>query len=238
MSAQEVSGDVSMTIVEHLEELRDRLIVIVVALAVSTGFSFFYMRDLMVALTNLVGKDFELLGLSPMEQIVAPMKVALIAGIALAMPVIIYEVVRYLLPALTPQEKRYLYMLLPGGTISFMLGLAFAYFAMLPAMLNFLQGFMGGVIKAQWSADKYISFVTTILFWMGLVFELPLVMFFLAKLRIVTARVLIRFWRFWVLIAAVIAAIITPTPDPINMGIVMIPLIALYGLGILLTLIA
>ncbi len=232
MSNQDLSGDVKLTIVEHLEELRDRLIVIVIALVVGTSFSLVFTEQLLRLLIRPLGATP--IAIHPVESFIVYFKVALIAGVAVAMPVILYEIVRFLLPALTPQEKRYLYLLLPGGTLFFIIGLSFAAFVMLPAAIGFLRSFMGDVIRQQWTIENYISFVTTIMFWMGVIFELPLVMFFLAKLGLVSTQMLTRFRRFWILAAAVIAAAVTPTPDPVNMTIVMVPLILLYEVGIFL----
>lgn len=234
MSAQRATGDVEMTIVEHLEELRDRLIVMVVALVVSTGFSAIFTRWLLNVLMRIPGPEFQPVALSPVEPVVVYMKVALIAGVGLAMPVILYEVVRYLLPALTPEEKGYLYMLLPLATVSYLVGVAFAVTLVLPAAMGFLINFLPEVLKL-WSLDKYISFVTTVMFWMGVIFELPVVLFFLTKLGIVNAAMLSRLRRVAIVASAVIAAVVTPTPDPVNMLIVMVPLVLLYELGILLS---
>ena len=232
MSDQDLSGDVKLTIVEHLEELRDRLIVSILALVVGTAFSLIFTERLLQLLIQPLGATP--IAIHPVESFIVYFKVALIAGVAVAMPVILYEIVRFLLPALTPQEKRYLYLLVPGGTLFFIVGLAFATLIMLPAAINFLHGFMGDIVSQQWTIENYISFVTTIMFWMGVIFELPLVMFFLAKLGIVNTEMLTKFRRFWIVAAAVIAAAVTPTPDPVNMTIVMVPLVLLYEVGILL----
>ena len=233
MTTQEMSADAKLTIVEHLEELRDRLIVIAVALVVGTAFSLIFTDALLKVLIKPMGSHVPI-AIHPVEPFIVYFKVALIAGVAIAMPVILYEVARYLLPALTPQEKKYLYLLLPGGTISFAGGLAFAAFIMLPAAIRFLGGFESQIIKQQWTIENYITFVTTIMFWLGIIFELPLVMFFLAKLGIINTKMLAKFFRFWIVIASVIAAVVTPTPDPVNMMIVMVPLVMLYGVGMLL----
>ncbi len=176
MSTQDVSSDVKLTIVEHLEELRDRLIVIAVALLVGTAFSLFFTDSLLEVLIQPM-KDVGIkpLAIHPVEPFVVYFKVALIAGVAIAMPVILYEVVRYLLPALTPKEKQYLYLLLPFGTIFFTGGLVFASFIMLPTAVHFLAGFLRNLVDRGWTMDNYVSFVTTIMFWMGIIFELPLV---------------------------------------------------------------
>ncbi len=232
MSKSSIPPEVRLTIIEHLEELRDRLVVIVIALVVSTAFSLVFTEWLLRVLIKPLGATP--IAIHPVESFIVYFKVALIAGVALSMPVILYEVVRFLLPALTPQEKGYLLFLLPGGTLFFIVGLAFAALIMLPAAIRFLHGFMGDVVVQQWTIENYINFVTTIMFWIGLIFELPLVMFFLAKLGIVNTAMLTKFRRFWIVVAAVIAAVITPTPDPVNMSIVMVPLIVLYEVGILL----
>jgi len=161
-------------------------------------------------------------------------KVALISGVALAMPVLVYQLISFIAPGLTRQEKRYLYLILPGATLSFVAGIAFAYFVMLPTAIPFLKGFLGDIVQPNWFVDKYISFITSLLFWVGLSFETPLLIFFLAKLGIVTPAALSRNRKYAILVIAVLAAVITPTPDPFNMILVMAPLVILYEVGILL----
>jgi len=150
------------------------------------------------------------------------------------MPVIIYQLVLFMLPALKPHERRYLYIIVPGATISFVVGLAFAYFALLPFAVRYLLAFGGDIARAQWTIGEYIGFVTTILLWMGVAFETPLVIFFLAKVGIITPAMLSHYRRYAILAIAVVAAVITPTPDPFNMMIVMVPLFLLYEAGVLL----
>jgi sec-independent protein translocase protein TatC len=137
-------------------------------------------------------------------------------------------------PGLTKQEKRYLYWLVPGATLCFLLGVAFAYFVMLPSAIPFLQGFLSDLITQQWAIGEYLSFVTALLFWVGVSFELPLFVFFLAKLGVINAKMLRSNRKYAFLIIAVVAAIITPTVDPVNMMLVMAPLIILYEVGVIL----
>jgi sec-independent protein translocase protein TatC len=150
------------------------------------------------------------------------------------MPVIVYQVVRYMLPGLLPHEKKYLYFLLPGVFFCFAGGVCFAAFLMLPAAIQFLQGFLSNIVNNQWTLDNYIGFVTRVMFWMGIVFQTPLIMFFLAKLNLVTAKKLSKFRKYAIVLSAVVAAMVTPTTDPVNMMIVMVPLLLLYEIGILL----
>lgn len=222
-----------LTIIEHLEELRGRLMKSAIALTVTTLFSFIFAKQFLQLLVAPMG-DTPPVSSSPTTNIVVFTKVALISGVALAMPVLVYQLISFIAPGLKPQEKRYLYFILPGATLSFVVGVAFAYFVMVPTALPFLKGFLSDVIEPNWFIDRYISFITSILFWVGLSFETPLLIFFLAKLGIVTPAVLSRNRKYAILVIAVLAAIITPTPDPFNMILVMGPLILLYEIGILL----
>jgi sec-independent protein translocase protein TatC len=222
-----------LTIIEHLEELRDRLIKSVIALTVTTLLSFVFAKKFLEILIAPMGETPPV-SATPTTTIVVFTKVALISGVALAMPVLVYQLISFIAPGLTRQEKRYFYFVLPGATISFVAGAAFAYFIMLPTAIPFLKGFLSDIIEPNWFVDKYISFITSLLFWVGLSFETPLLIFFLSKLGIVTPAALSRYRKYAILVIAVLAAVITPTPDPFNMILVMGPLILLYEIGILL----
>lgn len=222
-----------MTLLGHLEELRDRLVRVAIAVGVTTLFSLIFARRALQLLIAPTGQN-QPVALHPTENIIIYFKVALVLGVVLAMPVIVYQAVRYIVPGLTREEQRYLYILIPGATVSFALGVAFAGLVMLPFSIQYLQGFMSDLIKPTYSIDRYISFVTSVLLWVGLSFETPLVIFFLAKMGVVNVEVLSRSRKYALLIVAVLAAVITPTPDPFNMLIVMVPLILLYELGVLL----
>ncbi|HYN89035.1 MAG TPA: twin-arginine translocase subunit TatC, partial [Ardenticatenaceae bacterium] len=161
-------------------------------------------------------------------------RIALVLGLVGAMPVIIYQVIAFLLPALTKREARYLYILVPAATLLFASGVAFGSTVALPAALRWLSGFGTEFAEFQPSLDEYISFITTVLLWLGLGFQTPLVIFFLAKLHIVTYYQLVRNVRWAFLVVTILAAVITPTPDPLNMLIVAIPLMVLYLVGVVL----
>jgi sec-independent protein translocase protein TatC len=161
-------------------------------------------------------------------------RVAMLAGVMLAMPVIVYQFIRFAWPGLEREERKYVAIIVPAATISFIGGVLFTYFLMLPYALRYLITFGGDLAEANWAISEYITFVTTLLFWSGIVFETPLIIFFLARLRLVTPQFLSRNRKFAILIIAVIAAVITPTPDPFNMGLVMLPLLLMYEIGILL----
>ena len=221
------------TIIQHLEELRDRLIKSAIAVAVTTLLSFVFARQFLQLLIVPMGETPPVSS-SPTTNIVVFTKVALISGVALAMPVLVYQLIGFVASGLTRREKRYLYLIVPGATLSFVAGIAFAYFVMLPTAIPFLKGFLGDIVQPNWFVDKYVSFITSLLLGVGLSFETPLLIFFLAKLGIVTPAVLSRNRKYAVLVIAVLSAVITPTPDPFNMILVMMPLIILYEIGILL----
>ncbi|OGO03284.1 MAG: twin arginine-targeting protein translocase TatC [Chloroflexi bacterium RBG_13_54_8] len=167
------------------------------------------------------------------------MKVCMYSGMVLALPFFIYQVVMFVRPALTPKEKGYLYLLMPGVLVFFLAGAAFTYFVFLPPALDFLLDFpLVGGIEPMISIGNYISVVTKLLVVIGLIFELPLLMFFLAKIGIVTHQWLARYWRYAFVGAFIISAVVTPTFDPINQSIVAVPIMLLYALGILFAWIA
>ena len=232
-----MAQDVELSIWEHLTELRGRLFKALIALVVGSGISFAFAERVLRILEAPLGSSIPQT-LYPTETFVVVVRVCLILGLVLAMPVIVYQIVRFALPGLEPQEKRYLYFLIPGVGICFAAGVGFAMFLMLPAAINFLQGFFTSIIENHWSLDNYIGFMTNVMFWMGVVFEMPLIMFFLAKLGLITPKKLSSFRRYAIVLNAVIAAMVTPTPDPVNMAIVMIPLVLLYEVGVILARIA
>ena len=225
-----------MSIMEHLDELRSRLLKSIIALAITTSLSFAVTEKLMAYLIAPAG--IKPVFLRPTEMFVTYFKVALMAGAVLAMPFLVYQLVQYIWPGLQKSERRYVGIVVPGATVSFVAGVAFTYYIALPFALRYLVSFGGNLVEAQWAIGEYISFVTSLLFWSGVVFETPLLMFFLARLGVVTPKFLSSNRRYAIIIIAVVAAVVTPTPDPFNMGVVMVPLLAMYEIGIILAKIA
>ena len=228
---------VAMPLMAHLKELRSRLLWIFATLFVTTAISFVFAKQIFLILMVPLG-DAKLQALRPTETLGNYMKVSLLSGLILAMPVIVYHIGRFVLPGLTKQEKRYLFFLVPGATLCFLTGVAFAYFVMLPASIGFLQTFMADLIEQQWTVGDYLSFVTSLLFWIGVAFELPLFVYFLAKAGIIDAETLSKNRKYALVAIAFLAAVITPTVDPLNMALVMGPLLILYEVGVLLAKIA
>ncbi len=232
-----MANDKELTIFEHLAEFRSRLVVAGIALIVGTAISMVFATQALQILILPLGDQIPQT-IHPTESFIVYFRVALIGGVTISMPVLVYVGGRCILAGLFPEEKKYLYFLLPGATFCFAAGVAFAALVMLPAAINFMQGFMQTIIDNRWTLDNYIAFVTRVLFWIGLVFETPLVMFFLAKLNIITAQKLAKARKFAILGIAVIAAAVTPTPDPVNMMIMMVPLYLLYEVGVILARVA
>ena len=160
---------------------------------------------------------------------------ALMVGGILAIPVITYQALMFIVPGLTERERRYVLYSIPFVTLLFVVGVVFAWALLIPPAIGFFNNFMPELFVAQWTADRYLGFVTALLFWMGVAFETPLIAFVLSILGILTPMILLKQWRIAIVGAAVAAALITPTVDPVNMMLVMGPLIALYALSIVLT---
>ena len=222
-----------MSILDHLGELRDRLIKSVVALLVGTVLSLAFTPRLLEFLIAPMGGK-QPISLKPTESIIIYFKVALVAGAVLAMPVIIYQFLMFILPGLTKDEKKYLRVIVPGASLLFATGVAFATFVMLPFTIKYLQSFLADIIQPTYSIDYYISFVTTLMFWVGVIFETPLIIAFLARLGVISPKMLSSNRKYAIVLIAILAAVITPTPDPVNMALMMVPLVVLFEVGIIL----
>jgi sec-independent protein translocase protein TatC len=225
--------DSRMTLMSHLIELRNRLLWIVGALIIGTLLAMLFVTPIL----NFIIAPLSALGaiptaIGPTDTITVFFKVSFTMGAVFAMPVIVYQIIRFIAPGLYPHEKRNLLLILPGFMILFATGAAFTYFMLLPTAVAFLQSFLGDIIKQEWTIDRYISFVTRIVFWIGVAFEMPLVVAFLARAGLISGPKLLSFWRQAVVIIAVVAAAITPTVDPVNMTLVMAPLIVLYAISV------
>jgi sec-independent protein translocase protein TatC len=224
----------SMSILEHLDELRNRLVHTVIAVFVATAIAFVFIQQIMAALLVLVPSDVMVVTLTPTERFVTYMKVAFVGGAGISMPVIIYEVISYIAPGLRRKEKKIVYLGLPFVVLCFIGGVLFGYYLVVPRALDFLLHFGSTDITAQVQLAEYFGFMSTFLFWLGVVFEMPVFIFFMAKIGVLTVQRLNKWRKYAYLVMIIIAAIITPTPDPVNQMIVAVPMIALYEIGGLL----
>lgn len=225
-----------MTIWGHLKELRKRLFYSVAALIVGVVVGFIFGDQLLEWVARPIGGLENLLSIQVTENISVYFRVTMLAGFIIALPFILIQIMLFISPGLTTKERKWVLWAIPIATLLFLGGAVFAYFVMLPTALPFLVEFPGPDVLPKWK--DYVNFVTNLIFWIGLSFETPLVMYLLAKLGIIDAKGLAKQWRIAIIIIAVIAAVATPTPDPINMAILMAPLFGLYLLGILLAALA
>lgn len=226
-----------LSIFGHLNELRIHLTRAAIALLVTTAFSFLFAKRLLLFLiqpyvNSVPDAVAALQTLRPTEGIETYFRVSLLSGVVLAMPIILFEFWRFIQPALHRHERRYIYIFIPAGLFLFGLGLAFSWFILAPAGVFFLANFMPDIFRAEWTGQEYISFVTRLLLWIGLSFQMPIIIYFVARVGLVTALTLRSQWRVAIVGIAVLAAVITPSIDPVTMLLTMGPLLILYILSI------
>ena len=218
-------------ILSHLKELQQRLIRSVIAVFVATVITFYFTPYIIEILKALAG-DPNLIAIEMTENLSNYMKVSMAGGIVLAMPYLVYHLIMFVSPALTSREKKYVYLILPWITLMFAAGVAFGYYVLIPKAAEFLLSFGAGIATPQIRIGNYISFVTRLLLSLGLVFEMPVITTFLARLGVITPKWLSSKRRIAIVFAFILAAIITPTFDPINQTLVAAPLIILYEMSI------
>ena len=233
--------DRERSVTQHLAELRRRLTISGLATVVGIAVAFVFYKDIIRLLlrpaddlTAATGGEPGLIFVEVTEMVAVTFKISLVAGLVLAFPVILYQVIMFVAPGLTPKERCYLFGFMPGVVAAFVAGVAFGYFVLIPPAIDFLLGWGSDLATPLIRIGNYVNVMVMLLFWMGIVFETPIVMFLLAKLGIVTGRGFARWRRYWVVVAFILGALITPTFDPINQSLVAVPLIVLYEVGILL----
>ncbi|MBV7328879.1 twin-arginine translocase subunit TatC [Chloroflexi bacterium TSY] len=221
-----------MTLMEHLIELRMRLMWISGAVLVGTLVSMIFANAITAYMAGPVyAVGNRLIDITPTGSLIIFFKISFTAGTVIAMPIIVYQTIAYVAPGLYPHEKRAVFISMPGVLLLFLCGAAFAFYIMLPVAVQFLTDFMSSIEK-EWAIDRYYGFVTRVVFWIGVAFEMPLILSILARIGLVSGIQLAKFWRQAIVINAILAAIITPTIDPVNMAIVMAPLLVLYALSV------
>jgi sec-independent protein translocase protein TatC len=228
--------DVRQSLWDHIEDLRKHLLRSLVALAVAVGISFIFTQRLIEYLARPVGGLDTLRAIEVTESIGVFMKVALLSGLAISLPYIAFEFWLFAAPGLRPGARKFGLVAIPLATLLFISGMAFAFYIMTPAALQFLLDFMG--IQAELRPASYFNFVTGVMFWIGVSFEFPLVIYALTSIGLINPKVLAEQWRLAIILIAVLAAAITPTVDPVNMALVMGPMTLLYFISIGLSRIA
>lgn len=219
-----------MGVMEHVDALRRHLLRAIIFLGITTSLAFAYTPTLIDILARPIGGIASLTAIEVTEPFSVYMRVALLIGFSLSLPYIAFELWRFAAPGLHRSSRFTGLFAIPLVALFFLGGMSFAFYFMLPTALDFLTSFMG--INTQLRPASYISFVTGLLFWIGVSFEFPLVIYVLAAMGIVKSKVLIDQWRLAIVLIAVGAAVITPTVDPASMALVMGPMIILYFLSI------
>lgn len=232
----EASPEEEMTFLEHLEELRWRLIRMLIGLVVGMIICFILYQQILDLLILPASRmqpplDFQFLKVQGMFTVI--MEIGFFGGLIISLPFILYQLWGFVAPALMPKERRYIIPLMLFSTLLFGIGLTFAYYAILPMGIRFLVGLAPEEIAANIAIDFYIGFVIRILFLFGVVFELPILSYFLSKIGLLTANVMQTYRRHGIITIFVVAALLTP-PDPLTQIALGIPLILLYEFSIVI----
>jgi sec-independent protein translocase protein TatC len=227
----ELPHEVEMSFFDHLEELRTRIFYALIAVVVGALGCFTIVRQL-VALLEVPAQGVKFLQLTPGEYFFVSIKVAGYGGILVATPVILYQVIQFVLPGLTKRERRLVLPVVVGSSFLFVGGLLFAYYLLIPAALNFLVSYGADVVEQFWSIERYFEFILVLLLATGLVFQVPVVQILLALLGIVTSGQMLRSWRTVVVSAMVVGAVVTPSTDPITQSLLAGAILGLYFGGV------
>lgn len=225
--------DKELTLVEHLTELRKKIIISLVALGFASIISLPFATHLLKILKFPAEGIIEKLAyFSPQEAFLIYLRIAFLSGVAISLPVILYQIWTFILPAIEERLKKFGAYFILFCLISFILGCLFAYFILIPPALKFLLNFAKADLEPVISASKYISFVVSLILGCGLVFQMPILSLILTRIGIINHRVLRKKYKYALVIILIVAAIITPTPDAFNMLILALPMLFLYELSI------
>jgi sec-independent protein translocase protein TatC len=227
----EAPNDVEMSLFDHLDELRQRLFYSVIAVGVGIISCFVVVKHI-VELLEIPAQGAKFLQLSPGEYFFVSMKVAGYSGLLLASPFILYQIIMFVTPGLTRRERRLMAPIVLGSSVLFFAGLGFAYIALIPAALNFFINYGADVVEQLWSIDRYFEFVLLLLFSTGLAFQVPVLQLLLALLGIVDSDTMVKGWRYVLLGAAILGAVLTPSTDPVTQSLLGGAVLFLYFGGI------
>jgi sec-independent protein translocase protein TatC len=233
---RDLSPEQKQTLIEHLEELRKSLIISVIAVTIAAIFGFYYNEQILAIIVSpLTSLNEELIVTGVTEAFFVKLKLAIFAGFIIAFPIIVWAFWRFIKPALYPHERKYVYILLPISIILFASGVLFAYFGILQLVLKFFIYIVGDSLDTMFKIDQYVSFVTAFTLPFGIVFELPIVVFFLTKLGIIKHEMLSKNRKYALLIIVILAAALTPGPDPVSQMMMAGPVYILYEISVLVS---
>ncbi|AFY76057.1 MAG: twin-arginine translocase subunit TatC [Hydrococcus sp. C42_A2020_068] len=227
----EIPDEVEMSLFDHLEELRQRIFYALIAVAIGVTGCFIFVKPL-VQLLEVPAGDVKFLQLAPGEFFFVSLKVAGYSGILVASPFILYQIIQFVLPGLTRRERRLLGPIVLGSSVLFFVGLAFAYLALIPAALKFFISYGADVVEQLWSIDRYFEFVLLLMFSTGLAFQIPVIQLILGYLGIVSSKQMLSGWRYVVLGAVVLGAVLTPSTDPLTQSLLAGAVLGLYFGGV------
>lgn len=217
-----------MSIIAHLTELRKRLIRSLIAIGIGSCVAYYFIEDIMHILTGPAGKLYYM---QPAEAFFTYIKVAVFVGFLLALPIVLYQIWRFVLPALIGMERYLISVIVPISLILFLAGLAFSFFFVMPAGIKFLMGFSTEELQPMFSLKQYFDFVIAFLLPFGFIFEMPLAIILLAKVGIISSKFLAKQQRIVIFLTFVVGAIISPTPDVFSQSMIAIPMILLYEIS-------
>ena len=224
-------NDVEMSLFEHLEELRQRIFFALIAIVIAIIACFFKV-NLIVQLLEQPAQGAQFLQLAPGEYFFVSIKVAGYSGILLASPFVLYQIIQFVLPGLTRRERRLLGPIVLGSSVLFVTGIAFAYAVLIPAALNFFIRYGADVVEQLWSIDRYFEFVLLLLFSTGLAFQIPVIQVLLGLVGIVSSKQMLSGWRYIILGAAILGAVLTPSTDPLTQSLLGGAVVGLYMSGV------
>lgn len=220
-----------MSILEHLEELREKILASLTVFCLITFICFMYNKNISYLLQQpAIGIKF--LQLAPGEYLFASIKVAIYTGCVLSSPFTFYQIMSFIIPGLTKKEVRFLVPALIGSIVLFFIGLAFSYKVLAPAALSFLIEYGAEVVEPIWSFEEYFNFILLLMFSTGIAFQIPIIQIVLGILEIFSSQQMLSYWKYIVFVSTIIGAILTPSTDPLTQIFMSSAIIMLYFIGI------
>lgn len=234
---EDESSDIEMTFLDHLEELRWRIIYAFIGLLIGTIAAWLFIDYLIenILLKPAIDNNIDLQNLRPFGQLFLYVQVAIISGIILSIPNIFYQLWKFISPALRKSERKYIVRIVIFSSFCFIAGILFAYFVMLPVTFGFAAQFGTEAIKNEFAIDEYMSIILSIMLAAGLIFELPMLSFFLSKLGILTPAFMRKYRKHSIVIILILAAFLTPGGDPVSQLLLGVPLVLLYEVSIFIS---
>ena len=219
---------------EHIEELRQRVVFLILTILLLTSFSFLEVKTIVKILEYPIN-NVKFFQISPGEYFISTVKISFYTGLLFTSPFVISQITLFLLPGLTKKETKVILPLLISSLILFGLGITFSYYTLIPAALNFFLNYSQEVIEPFWSFDQYFEFILVLFYSTGLAFQIPIIQILVGLLNIVSPTQMLGAWRYIILIATILGAILTPSTDPLTQLLLSVAILLLYfaGLGIL-----